>query len=155
LLIINIGVFSWLTGNCANVCVGNGVVIHLPGLFEELEKNEAKGLTDWKDRLLISNRAHIVFDFHQVKILNLMFLQCHDIVVAVLSGMIFMLQQVDGLQELEKGKKSLGTTKKGIGPTYSSKAMRNGIRIADLLGDYSQFVEKYVMFHHYLQKRAY
>lgn len=55
-----------------------------------------------------------------------------------------MLQQVDGLQELEKGKKSLGTTKKGIGPTYSSKATRNGIRIADLLGDYSQFVEKYI-----------
>ena len=96
---------------------GNGVVVHLPGLFEELEKNEAKGLTDWKDRLLISDRAHIVFDFHQ---------------------------QVDGLQELEKGKKSLGTTKKGIGPTYSSKATRNGIRIADLLGDYSQFDEKYV-----------
>jgi len=38
------------------------------------------------------------------------------------------------LQEQEKGGKSLGTTKKGIGPTYSSKATRNGIRIADLLG---------------------
>ncbi|PSN35890.1 Adenylosuccinate synthetase [Blattella germanica] len=96
--------------------IGNGVVVHLPGLFEELEKNEAKGLADWKDRLLISDRAHIVFDFHQ---------------------------QVDGLQELEKGKKSLGTTKKGIGPTYSSKATRNGIRIADLLGDYNQFKEKF------------
>ncbi|KDR10573.1 adenylosuccinate synthetase isoform X2 [Zootermopsis nevadensis] len=96
--------------------IGNGVVVHLPGLFDELQKNEAKGLTNWKDRLLISDRAHIVFDFHQ---------------------------QVDGLQELEKGKKSLGTTKKGIGPTYSSKATRNGIRIADLLGDYSQFVEKF------------
>lgn len=54
------------------------------------------------------------------------------------------LQQVDGMQELEKGKKSLGTTKKGIGPTYSSKATRNGLRIADLLGDFSQFSEKYV-----------
>jgi adenylosuccinate synthase len=64
----------------------------------------------------------------------------------VLSGLDCVFQQVDGLQELEKGKKSLGTTKKGIGPTYSSKATRNGIRIADLLGDYSQFVEKYIMF---------
>jgi len=64
-------------------------------------------------------------------------------------GMILMLQQVDGLQELEKGKKSLGTTKKGIGPTYSSKATRNGIRIADLLGDFSQFVEKYIAFNGY------
>jgi Adenylosuccinate synthase len=49
---------------------------------------------------------------------------------------------VDGLQEAEKGKKSLGTTKKGIGPAYSSKATRNGIRIADLLGDFNVFTEK-------------
>lgn len=100
---------------CKSV-IGNGVVIHLPGLFEEIEKNEAKGLTSWKDRLLISDRAHLVFDFHQ---------------------------SVDGLQEQEKGQKSLGTTKKGIGPAYSSKAARNGIRIADLLGDYNLFAEKY------------
>ncbi|CAB3363310.1 Hypothetical predicted protein [Cloeon dipterum] len=53
------------------------------------------------------------------------------------------MQQVDGMQEQEKGKKSLGTTKKGIGPTYSSKASRIGIRIADLIGDFSQFTEKF------------
>jgi len=100
--------------NCC-FCLGNGVVIHLPGLFEEIEKNEAKGLTHWKERLLISDRAHLVFDFHQ---------------------------SVDGLQEQEKGKKSLGTTKKGIGPAYSSKATRNGIRIVDLLGDFNLFAEK-------------
>lgn len=41
-------------------------MVHLPGLFEELEKNEAKGLSNWQDRLLISDRAHLVFDFHQV-----------------------------------------------------------------------------------------
>lgn len=51
-------------------------------------------------------------------------------------------QKVDGLQELEKGKKSLGTTKKGIGPAYSSKANRSGLRVADLIGDYSLFTEK-------------
>jgi adenylosuccinate synthase len=49
---------------------------------------------------------------------------------------------VDGMQEQEKGKKSLGTTKKGIGPTYSSKASRNGIRIADLIGDFTLFSDK-------------
>ena len=54
------------------------------------------------------------------------------------------LQSVDGLQEAEKGSKMLGTTKKGIGPTYASKASRNGIRVADLLGDFSLFQEKYV-----------
>lgn len=100
---------------CKSV-IGNGVVIHLPGLFEELKKNEAKGMKDWQDRLIISDRAHLVFDIHQ---------------------------QVDGLQEAEKGKNSLGTTKKGIGPTYSSKATRNGIRIGDLLGDFAIFEEKY------------
>uniref|UniRef100_A0A646QFK9 Adenylosuccinate synthetase n=1 Tax=Hemiscolopendra marginata TaxID=943146 RepID=A0A646QFK9_9MYRI len=96
--------------------IGNGVVIHVPGLFEEIEKNIAKGLTLWENRLLISDRAHIVFDFHQ---------------------------QADGLQEQEKGKKSLGTTKKGIGPAYSSKATRNGLRIADLVGDFEKFSEKF------------
>jgi adenylosuccinate synthase len=45
---------------------GNGVVVHLPGLFEEAEKNEKKGLTDWQQRLKISDRAHLVFDMHQV-----------------------------------------------------------------------------------------
>ena len=46
------------------------------------------------------------------------------------------------MQEREKGGKSLGTTKKGIGPTYSSKATRNGIRIADLIGKFSNFLVK-------------
>lgn len=40
--------------------------MHLPGLFEELKKNEQKGLTDWQSRLIVSDRAHLVFDFHQV-----------------------------------------------------------------------------------------
>lgn len=100
---------------CTSV-IGNGVVIHLPGLFEELKKNENKGMRGWEDRLIISDRAHLVFDMHQ---------------------------QVDGLQEAEKGKNSLGTTKKGIGPTYSSKATRNGLRIGDLLGDFATFEEKF------------
>lgn len=80
-----------------------------------MEKNAAKGLHDYQNRLIISDRAHLVFDFHQ---------------------------QVDGMQEAEKGGKSLGTTKKGIGPAYSSKATRNGIRVGDLLGDFNLFKEK-------------
>ncbi|CAB3363305.1 Hypothetical predicted protein [Cloeon dipterum] len=96
--------------------IGNGVVVHLPGMFDELKKCEAKGLENWQSKLFISDKAHLVFDLHQ---------------------------QVDGMQEQEKGKKSLGTTKKGIGPTYSSKASRIGIRIADLIGDFSQFTEKF------------
>ncbi|XP_069116579.1 adenylosuccinate synthetase-like [Argopecten irradians] len=101
--------------NCTAV-IGNGVVIHLPNLFEEIKKNEDKGLTGLKKRLIISTRAHLVFDLHQ---------------------------QVDGMQEQNRGKNLIGTTKKGIGPAYSSKATRNGLRIADLLGDYSYFSEQF------------
>lgn len=101
---------------CTSV-IGNGVVVHLPGLFEEAKKNEFLGLTtDWRNRLIISDRAHLVFDLHQA---------------------------VDGLQEQGRGKKTIGTTKKGIGPTYSSKAARNGIRVCDLLGDFQVFSEKF------------
>ncbi|XP_054655509.1 adenylosuccinate synthetase isozyme 2 [Dunckerocampus dactyliophorus] len=101
--------------------IGNGVVIHLPGLFEEAKKNERKGksLKDWDKRLIISDRAHIVFDFHQA---------------------------VDGVQEQlrqEQAGKNLGTTKKGIGPVYSTKAARSGLRICDLLADFTHFSERY------------
>ncbi|KAH8306529.1 hypothetical protein KR018_009176 [Drosophila ironensis] len=100
---------------CVSV-IGNGVVIHLPSLFDEVLKNEAKGLQHLENRLIISDRAHLVFDFHQ---------------------------HVDGMQEAEKGGKSLGTTKKGIGPAYSSKATRNGIRVGELLGDFNLFSDKF------------
>jgi len=42
------------------VYIGNGVVIHLPGLFDEIKKNEARGgLTGWERRLIISSQAHL------------------------------------------------------------------------------------------------
>lgn len=84
--------------------VGNGVVIHLRGLLEELKALRAANV-DYKDRLLLSDRAHIVFDFHQ---------------------------QIDGLNEKRLGSSKIGTTNKGIGPAYSSKTTRNGIRVGDL-----------------------
>lgn len=92
---------------CLSV-IGNGCVVHLPDMLNEIQKNEAKGIKNWQDRLLISDRAHMVFDLHQ---------------------------EIDGLVEGHKGKESLGTTKKGIGPTYASKATRNGIRFCDLMHD--------------------
>ncbi|XP_043931590.1 adenylosuccinate synthetase isozyme 2-like [Protopterus annectens] len=101
--------------------IGNGVVIHLPGLFEEAQKNlqKGKGLEGWESRTVISDRAHIVFDFHQA---------------------------ADGIQEQqrqEQAGKNLGTTKKGIGPAYSSKASRVGLRICDLLADFQEFSKKF------------
>lgn len=50
--------------DCKNV-IGNGVVIHLPSLFKELEKNGITNEPKWNERLIISDRAHLVFDFHQ------------------------------------------------------------------------------------------
>uniref|UniRef100_A0A8C2FUD6 Adenylosuccinate synthetase n=1 Tax=Cyprinus carpio TaxID=7962 RepID=A0A8C2FUD6_CYPCA len=94
--------------------IGNGVVIHLPGLFEEIDKNEKKGLKGWEKRLVISDRAHIVFDFHQA---------------------------LDGLLEVQRQAQegqNIGTTKKGIGPTYACKASRTGLRICDLMADFSE-----------------
>lgn len=49
--------------------------------------------------------------------------------------------KINHLQEIEKGKESLGTTKEGIGPKYSIEANRTGIRMADLLGDLHLFEE--------------
>ncbi|KAI9069161.1 P-loop containing nucleoside triphosphate hydrolase protein, partial [Trametes sanguinea] len=66
-------------------------------------------------RLFISDRAHLVFDFHQI---------------------------VDGLKEVELGGSSIGTTKKGIGPAYSSKASRSGLRVHHLF-DHETFAQKF------------
>ncbi|RRT60500.1 hypothetical protein GW17_00013950 [Ensete ventricosum] len=84
--------------------IGNGAVVHLPGLFQEIDGLESNGVS-CEGRILVSDRAHLLFDFHQV---------------------------VDGLREAELGNSLIGTTKRGIGPCYSSKVIRNGIRVCDL-----------------------
>lgn len=107
--------------------LGNGVVIHLPGLFSEINNNvsneDKNRLMDrWEQRLLISTRAHLVFDVHQ---------------------------SADGLFEsLRNGAigsgGSLGTTRRGIGPAYSTKALRLGVRVCDLIAkDFDKFAAKY------------
>jgi len=88
----------------ATCVIGNGVVIHLPSFLNELD-NLANMDVDYKGRVLISDRAHMVFDFHQ---------------------------HIDGMSESKLGRNKIGTTKKGIGPAYASKISRNGIRIGDL-----------------------
>ena len=94
--------------------IGSGVVVHVPSLFSELDTLEKKGLK-CDGRLFVSDRAHLVFDFHQV---------------------------VDGLKEVELGGSSIGTTKKGIGPAYSSKASRSGLRVHHLY-DFETFASKF------------
>jgi len=99
------------------ICViGNGVVLHLPSFFKELENLEAQGVNT-SGRIKVSDRAHLLFDFHQI---------------------------VDGLRESERAGTgdSIGTTKKGIGPAYSSKANRSGLRVGDLIS-FSSFPEHF------------
>lgn len=88
----------------ATCIIGNGVVVHLPSFLNELDTLKEKGV-EYEGRVLMSDRAHIVFDFHQT---------------------------VDGMKEDKLGRNKIGTTKKGIGPAYASKISRNGIRIGDL-----------------------
>lgn len=85
--------------------VGSGCVVHIPGLLAELEKIEKQDLPNARDRLFISDRAHVVLDLHQ---------------------------RVDGLEEAELGGSKIGTTGKGIGPCYATKVARSGIRISDI-----------------------
>ena len=89
---------------CQNL-IGTGVVVHVPTFFKELRDLEKKGLKNVRERILISDRAQCCLDLHSV---------------------------VDGLEEVELGGKSIGTTKKGIGPAYSTKAARSGIRMSEI-----------------------
>ncbi len=83
--------------------IANGCVVDPKVLLEEIE--DLKKLHK-KINLKLSSTAHVIFPFHNI---------------------------LDGLEEVSKGKYSAGTTKRGIGPTYSDKAARWGLRIFDLI----------------------
>jgi adenylosuccinate synthase len=82
--------------------IGNGVVIDPEILLKEIDELIQRGL---QPKLLISDRAHIIMPYHKI---------------------------LDGAKEQELGDKKIGTTKRGIGPCYSDKVSRNGIRSIDL-----------------------
>ncbi len=86
--------------------MANGMVINPIALIEELTLLEEQGVKDYQ--LFISDRAHVVMPYHII---------------------------LDGIYEELKGARKIGTTKKGIGPAYTDKAAREGIRFADLLDD--------------------
>jgi adenylosuccinate synthase len=79
-------------------------------MMKELANLEKSGVST-RGKLKISDRAHFLFDFHQL---------------------------IDGRQEAELKEGNIGTTKKGIGPCYSSKTTRNGIRVGEL-ADFDHF----------------
>jgi adenylosuccinate synthase len=85
--------------------IGNGVVVDPIGLLAEIDGLAAQKIRVGKN-LLISDCAHLVFPYHRY---------------------------FDEIRELAKGKRKIGTTKRGIGPAYGDKAERVGLRVGDLL----------------------
>ncbi|KAF4972379.1 hypothetical protein FSARC_1038 [Fusarium sarcochroum] len=92
---------------CMNF-IGSGVVFHVPSFFKELQALEEKGLPSVHDRILVSDRVHIILQMHIA---------------------------VDGLEEKELGDKKIGTTGRGIGPTYALAAARSGVRMTDVFNE--------------------
>ena len=93
-----------LWDNKVNI-IGNGVVINPTALVDEINYLLEKGVTITPEKLLISDRAHVVLPIHK---------------------------EIDAAQEEALGDQKIGTTKQGIGPTYADKARRIGIRMIDL-----------------------
>jgi len=92
----------WPEKNCV---IGNGVVIDPVSLLEEFDKLEGQGVAISPDNLVISNRAHLTLPYHRI---------------------------LDSFRESGLGGKKIGTTGRGIGPTYVDKSERSGIRMSDL-----------------------
>jgi adenylosuccinate synthase len=104
--------------NCINI-IGSGVVIDPIALIEEIRLLEQIGI-DVKSKLKISKRAHLILPTHRL---------------------------LDKVSELSKGDSKIGSTLKGIGPTYMDKTGRNGIRVGDintnLKDKYEELVKKH------------
>jgi len=94
-----------LYGNKLNV-IGNGVVLDPKAMFEEIDYLENLGVKVTPKNLVISDRAQVIMPYHKL---------------------------LDSLKERARGKNDIGTTGKGIGPCYTDKVERSGIRVCDLL----------------------
>ncbi len=99
-------------GNKQNI-IGNGMVLDAALFKAEAEALEAAGI-DLKSRLLISKKAHLILPTHRL---------------------------MDSALEASKGSNKVGTTGRGIGPTYTDKVARTGVRVGDLLRP--DFEERY------------
>ncbi|MBQ4533523.1 MAG: adenylosuccinate synthase [Alistipes sp.] len=93
--------------------IGNGVVVDPVSLTEELTSIAAQGI-DVKSKLFISKKAHLILPTHR---------------------------QLDAASEAAKGKSKIGSTLRGIGPTYMDKTGRNGLRFGDVLA--VDFLDRY------------
>ncbi|WP_032123360.1 adenylosuccinate synthase [Clostridium amazonitimonense] len=86
--------------------IGNGVVVDPKAFFDEIEYLESLGVNITREKLIVSDRAHIILPYHKT---------------------------LDVLKEKARGKNDIGTTGKGIGPCYTDKFERSGIRVCDFI----------------------
>ena len=94
--------------------IGNGVVVDPQAFFKEIDYLLEEGIKVTPEKLIVSDRAHVIMPYHKI---------------------------LDRLKEKARGKNDIGTTGKGIGPCYTDKFERCGIRICDLIY-YKVFKEK-------------
>lgn len=92
--------------DCLNL-IGSGVVLHPPSLLAEIRALQAQGL-DLSGKLLISDKAHLITPGHRL---------------------------MDQAQEAAKGDQKIGSTLRGIGPAYTDKYARHGLRYGDMVGE--------------------
>lgn len=96
-----------LYGTKLNV-MGNGMVLDPKALFAEIDYLEGLGVKVTPENLIISDRAQVIMPYHRV---------------------------LDALKEKARGKNDIGTTGKGIGPCYTDKVERSGVRVCDLINN--------------------
>ena len=115
--------------------IANGVVVDIEALLKEIETVKGKGYLSDDSDLIISSRAHLILPYHK---------------------------RLDALKESLRGKAKIGTTGRGIGPSYEDKIGRCGIRFGDLLREEvfrmklkANLLEKNHYFVHFLKRQGF
>ena len=115
--------------NDAKCIIGNGVVLHLPTLIKEIEYLESKGI-DIYSKLMISSQCPLILPSHIL---------------------------IDEAREKSLGKKSIGTTGRGIGPVYEDKVARRVVHVMDLFEEdlFRSKLSSLVDYHNFILKKLY
>lgn len=115
---------SGILHNQVTCMIGNGVVLSVPDLFKEIEELEEAGV-NVRDRLLVSSGCPLILPYHI---------------------------RLDQMRENVRGNQKIGTTGRGIGPTYEDKVARRGVRVMDLYDEkgYRTKIEEILDYHNFV-----
>ena len=115
--------------NDAKCIIGNGVVVHLPTLIKEIEYLESKGI-DIHSKLMISSQCPLILPSHIL---------------------------IDEARERSLGKKSIGTTGRGIGPVYEDKVARRVVHVMDLFDEdlFRSKLSSLIDYHNFILKELF